>query len=44
MMNQILEAEHLERERFDSTNESGEEPTITIYHPTTGEGLDPYLI
>ena len=41
MMNQIFEAEHSERERSDSTSVSGEEPTITIYHPTTGEALNP---
>ena len=40
-MNQILEAEHSERERSDSTSISGEEPTIINYHPTIGEALDP---
>ena len=41
MLNQTFEAEHLERERSDSTNVSGEEPTVTIYHLTIGEALDP---
>ena len=39
MMNQVFEAEQLERERSDSTSTSKEEPII--YHSTTGEALDP---
>ena len=40
MMNhQVFEAEQLERERSDS--ESTAEEELIIYHPTTGEALDP---
>ena len=39
MMNQVFEAEQLERERSDSASTAGEEPII--YHLTTGEALNP---
>ena len=46
MMNQISRAEQSrpDRERSETTSVSGEEPTLIIYHPITGEALDPNLI
>ena len=43
MMNQATGADQLmpDKERLEMASVSGEEPTLIIYLPTTGEALDP---